>query len=112
MVTMPHALKNVKDYFRTYIPDTLILDACTEAGYHWRERQLGLVVTTYLFLQQILHGNTACTHLGNRLHPIVIREAQPMVLRTRQEETRSIFQAGHKELIQALQVSGSPGRLG
>jgi hypothetical protein len=60
---MPRALQNVKDYFTTYVPDTLILDACADADHQWRERQLGPVVTTYLFLQQVLHGNTACTHL-------------------------------------------------
>lgn len=63
MVTMPQALQNVKDYFTTYVPDTLIRDACTDADHDWRERQLGPVVTTWLFLQQRLHGNTACTHL-------------------------------------------------
>jgi hypothetical protein len=63
MVTMPQALAHVKDYFTTYVPDTLILHACTDADHQWRERHLGPVVTTYLFLQQVLHGNTACTHL-------------------------------------------------
>lgn len=63
MVTMPQALANVKDYFTTYVPDTLILHACTDADHQWRQRQLGPVITTYLFLQQVLHGNTACTHL-------------------------------------------------
>lgn len=63
MVTMPQALANVKDYFTSYVSDSLILNACCDAGHHWRERQMGPVVTTYLFLQQLLHGNTACTHL-------------------------------------------------
>ena len=63
MATMTQALHNVKDYFTTYVPDRLIRQACAEVEYRWRQRQLGPVVTTYLFLQQILHGNTACTHL-------------------------------------------------
>jgi hypothetical protein len=63
MATILQALGNVKNYFTTYVPDTLILAACQDAEHEWRERQLGPVVTTYLFLQQVLHGNTACSHL-------------------------------------------------
>ncbi len=37
--------------------------ACREAGYHWKERTLGPVMTLQLFMVQILHGNTAMTHL-------------------------------------------------
>jgi hypothetical protein len=63
MVTMPQALGNVKDYFATYVPAALVRGACADAAHQWRERQLGPVVTTYLFLKQALHGNTACAHL-------------------------------------------------
>src|SRR5215510_15719810 len=38
--------------------------ACQEAGYtSWRERVLTPVTTIQLFLWQMLHGNTACSHL-------------------------------------------------
>jgi hypothetical protein len=41
-----------------------ILTVCREIGYTaWRDRLLTLVTTTQLFLLQILHGNTACSHL-------------------------------------------------
>ncbi len=63
MTTMPPALDHVKDYFTTYIPEALIHHACADADHRWRQRQLGPVVTTYLFLKQVLHGNTACGHL-------------------------------------------------
>jgi len=36
---------------------------CVDGGFHWRDRLLGPVVTLRLFLLQILHGNTAITHL-------------------------------------------------
>jgi hypothetical protein len=40
-----------------------IIGACEEAGYtFWRDRVLTPVTTIQLFLLQILHGNTACTH--------------------------------------------------
>jgi hypothetical protein len=41
-----------------------ILTVCREIGYTaWRDRLLTPVTTTQLFLLQILHGNTACSHL-------------------------------------------------
>ena len=40
-----------------------ILRACTAAGHEWRERSLGPVQTVYLFMAQILHGNTSCAHV-------------------------------------------------
>jgi hypothetical protein len=41
-----------------------ILTGCRESGYTaWRDRVLTPVTTIHLFLLQILHGNTACSHL-------------------------------------------------
>jgi hypothetical protein len=37
--------------------------ACRQEGHTWRKRLLDPVTTIYLFLLQILHGNTACTHV-------------------------------------------------
>ena len=37
--------------------------ACRDEGHHWRDRRLGPVATVYLFLLQVLHGNTACQHV-------------------------------------------------
>ena len=37
--------------------------ACRHEGYTWRRRLLDPVMTIYLFLLQILHGNTACSHV-------------------------------------------------
>jgi len=37
--------------------------ACRQEGYTWRKRLLDPVVTIYLFLLQIVHGNTACSHV-------------------------------------------------
>src|SRR5262245_20017834 len=44
-------------------PDAM-LAACGEVGYTgWRDRLLTPVTTGQLFLLQILHGNTACSHV-------------------------------------------------
>jgi hypothetical protein len=42
-------------------PDA-ITRACQEERYSWRDRILNPITTIYLFLLQILHGNTACSH--------------------------------------------------
>src|SRR4051812_38290606 len=40
-----------------------IEEACRQANYSWRKRVLDPANTIYLFLLQVLHGNTACTHV-------------------------------------------------
>lgn len=82
MISISRAVANVKGYFTTYVADTLILQGCQDVDHAWRERQLGPVVTTYLFLQQVLHGNTACSHLrhlsGRPVNPSAYCQAQPL----------------------------------
>lgn len=63
MASISQALQNVKRYWTRYVPESLIMQVCQEIGYRWRDRELGPVRTVHLFLQQILHGNTACSHL-------------------------------------------------
>ncbi len=36
--------------------------ACRQERYSWRDRLLNPVTTVYLFILQVLHGNTACSH--------------------------------------------------
>jgi hypothetical protein len=45
-------------------PDA-IKQACHEEKYPWRDRVLNPVTTIYLFILQILHGNTACQHVAH-----------------------------------------------
>ena len=40
-----------------------ITAAARQAGHSWRKRVLDPVTTIYLFLMQVLHGNTAVTHV-------------------------------------------------
>jgi hypothetical protein len=57
-------LKRVKMDWATQLQPEAIIAACEEAGYtSWRDRLLTPVTTVQLFLWQILHGNTACSHL-------------------------------------------------
>jgi hypothetical protein len=48
----------------TLLQPEALLAVCREIGYMaWRDRVLTPVTTMHLFLLQILHGNTACSHL-------------------------------------------------
>jgi hypothetical protein len=40
-----------------------IEEACRQAKHSWRRRILDPATTVYLFLLQVLHGNTACSHV-------------------------------------------------
>ena len=40
-----------------------IADACKAVGHRWRDGPLNPITTVYLFLLQVLHGNTACQHV-------------------------------------------------
>jgi hypothetical protein len=57
-------LSRFKAEWATPLQPEAIIGACEEVGYTtWRDRVLTPVTTIQLFLLQILHGNTACTHL-------------------------------------------------
>src|SRR5438270_1363970 len=45
------------------ISTSTIEQACKQVGHKWRKRALDPATTIYLFLLQVLHGNTACTHV-------------------------------------------------
>lgn len=51
-----------QDIAAVLTPQT-IEEACRHAQYSWRKRVLDPTTTIYLFLLQILHGNTACSHV-------------------------------------------------
>jgi hypothetical protein len=63
MLSIPQALARIKGQVTAAVPPALIDRLCRELGHRWRNRDLTPVVTTHLFLQQVLHGNTAVAHL-------------------------------------------------
>src|SRR5262245_43738295 len=64
---MPPRILPILDRLRqdqsAHLAPEAIKDACRREGHTWRQRLLDPVMTLYLFLLQILHGNTACTHV-------------------------------------------------
>jgi hypothetical protein len=66
--SITRSVREIKRDLRSIIAPRQIVRLCRAAGYAWRDRTLGPVETIYLFVSQILHGNTSCAHvrqLGN-----------------------------------------------
>jgi hypothetical protein len=63
MATLTDSLRYVKAHFHDVLPDRVIRQACRAVGHTWRDRTLDPTVTTYLLLQQVVHGNPAVGEL-------------------------------------------------
>ena len=61
--TLTQVVKQFQQDWTGQLEPDAILRACRDVAYRWRERMLDPVTTSQLFFVQILHGNTACTHL-------------------------------------------------
>jgi Transposase DDE domain len=68
MCTFAKAVQQIKGNLAQFVPENTIRQLCTTLDYRYRERTLTPVVTTYLFLQQILHGNAAASELRHLCH--------------------------------------------
>src|SRR2546426_7522727 len=66
MLSIADALQRIKSDVTETIPQDLIEQLCRELGHHWRDRDLGPVITTHLFLRQILEGNVPIGELRRR----------------------------------------------
>jgi len=61
--TMTTILQRFTGEWAMLLQPEAILTVCHEIGYTaWRDRVLTPVTTVHLFLLQILHSNTACSH--------------------------------------------------
>ena len=63
MATFSFALERVKQELDKYLPASVIESVCVAAGHRWRRRKFDPVFTIQLFVLQVLHFNTAITHL-------------------------------------------------
>jgi hypothetical protein len=57
------AVARIKADVAVHLQAALIERQCRELKYRWRDRVLTPVVTLHAFLMQVLHGNTACSHV-------------------------------------------------
>lgn len=65
MLSVSQALTRIKANLTQALPATVIDRICRQLQHPFRRRTLSPTVTTYLFVRQILHGNTA---VGNLRH--------------------------------------------
>ena len=63
MVSIRRVLAQIKCDCSAVLAESHVTRVCREAGATWRDRTLSPVATIYVFLLQILHGNTAMTNL-------------------------------------------------
>ncbi len=56
-------LRRLRQDLAAELSPRAITDACKAVGHRWRRGPLNPVTTVYLFLLQVLHGNTACQHV-------------------------------------------------
>ncbi|MEI7903495.1 MAG: IS4 family transposase [bacterium] len=83
MVSIRRVLAQIKDDWTAVLTEEQLTRVCRDAGATWRHRTLTPVVTIYIFLLQILHGNTAMTNLprlsGQRFTPAAYCQARKRV---------------------------------
>jgi hypothetical protein len=63
VATLADAVRRIKGDLGRFIPDALLTRLLADRDRPTRDRTLTAAVTTGLFLRQVLHGNTAVTHL-------------------------------------------------
>ncbi len=80
MVSIRRVLARIKDDWTKCLSQSHLARVCRETGATWRNRALDPVTTIYVFLLQVLHGNTAMTNLprlsGKRFTPAAYCQAR------------------------------------
>ncbi len=63
MSSIARSVRQIKGDLQSIIAASQIVRLCQAASHSWRDRTLGPVETIYLFVAQVLHGNTSCAHV-------------------------------------------------
>jgi Transposase DDE domain len=93
------ALARIKRDVTLHLQAAAIEQLCRELGYSWRERLLTPVVTVHAFLLQVLHGNTACSHVPHLMGSPFTAEAY---CQARQRLPLDLFQRLLSAVIDSL----------
>jgi Transposase DDE domain len=98
--TITQVVKQFQQDWTSQLESDAILMACRRIAYRWRERTLDPVTTTQLFFVQILHGNTACTHLR---HLTKLNVTASAYCQARMKLPLTVFQQLLRSVSDALQ---------
>jgi Transposase DDE domain len=104
MLTIPHALRRLKGNLAEAVPESLLRQICRDLGRPFRQRTLTPVVTTYLFLQQVLHGNTA---VGNLRHLSGLDFTDSAYCRARARLPLAFFRRLQRAVLAGCQSAGA-----
>jgi hypothetical protein len=63
MRSITDVIRQFKRNWTEQLSPKSIADACRDSGMTWIESMLNPIVTIQVFFLQVLHGNTACTHM-------------------------------------------------
>lgn len=107
MVTILPALGQVREDLVELLDRTAVEQICRELGYRWRDRQLDPFTTLHLFILQILHRNTAMTHLP---HLAGEQFSASAYCQARQRLPVALFERLVDSFRQGLARSGDAGR--
>jgi Transposase DDE domain len=95
-----NAVRQIKADIARSLDAAVVVRLCHELGHRWRQRELDPVTTLQGFLLQVLHGNTACTHVPHLLGKNVSAEAYG---KARARLPLALFERLLREVCRSLQ---------
>jgi len=98
---MSRAVRNLKANLGDLLPPNRILRTASAIGIRFRQRSLTPVVTTYLFLRQVLHGNPA---VGELRHLAGLAFTDSAYCQARQRLTVGFFRRLHQAVLGPCRV--------
>jgi hypothetical protein len=102
MLTFADALHQIKGQLTDAVPEELIRRLARAVGHRWRDRDLGPVVTTHLFLQQVLHGNVA---VGELRHLSGLDFTEPGYCQARARLPRALLERLQQAVTRTLEAA-------
>jgi hypothetical protein len=102
MLTFADALHQIKGQLTDAVPEELIRRLARAVGHRWRDRDLGPVVSTHLFLQQVLHGNVA---VGELRHLSGLDFTEPGYCQARARLPRALLERLQQAVTRTLEAA-------
>jgi hypothetical protein len=109
MPTISQALARIKANLTDVLPEPCVRHLATTLHRPHRDRTLTPVVTTYLFLRQILHGNAA---VGQLRHLAGVDSTDSAYCQARQRLPVGFFQRLHQAVLDPCRVRADRDRTG